>query len=188
MSLTNKSTLINDAQLIRYAEQEGFNTAERVGKLFVDFISNVDATLTQEIASRQSADNVLQQQLTTTTSVANSAQSTANSANTKATNAFNLITLLEQSIGAAGGIVPLDNLGKIPAVHLPSFMDDVLIVPVNMAGLPAISVPVGTNSEGMPIGLHIIGNSFEEAKIYQLASFIEKELNLNLEVRGENND
>lgn len=126
MSLTNKSTLINDAQLIRYAEQEGFNTAERVGKLFVDFINNADAALAQEVANRQSADNVLQQQLTTTTSVANSAQSTATSANTKATNAFNLITLLEQSIGAAGGIVPLDNLCKIPSAYLPSFMDDVL--------------------------------------------------------------
>ena len=58
---------------------------------------------------------------------------------------------------------------------LKSFMDDVLIVPVNMAGLPAISIPVGTNSEGMPIGLHIIGNSFDEATIYKLASYIEKE-------------
>ena len=58
---------------------------------------------------------------------------------------------------------------------LKSFMDDILIVPVNMAGLPAISVPVGTNSEGMPIGLHIIGNSFDEATIYKLASYIEKE-------------
>lgn len=58
---------------------------------------------------------------------------------------------------------------------LKSFMDDVLIVPVNMAGLPAISIPVGTNSDGMPIGLHIIGNSFDEATIYRLASYIEKE-------------
>ena len=55
-----------------------------------------------------------------------------------------------------------------------SFMDDVLIVPVNMAGLPAISVPIGTDKNKLPIGLHIIGNSFEEAKIYGLASFIEK--------------
>ena len=58
---------------------------------------------------------------------------------------------------------------------LKSFMDDILIVPVNMAGLPAMSVPIGTNSEGMPIGLHIIGNSFDEATIYKLASYIEKE-------------
>ena len=55
-----------------------------------------------------------------------------------------------------------------------SFMDDVLVIPVNMAGLPALSVPVGKNSEGLPIGLHIIGKAFDEATIYKLASFIEE--------------
>ncbi len=62
-----------------------------------------------------------------------------------------------------------------------NFMDDVLVIPVNMAGLPALSLPVGFSKEHLPIGLHIIGNAFEEAKIYQLASFLEKELNLDLE-------
>ena len=57
-----------------------------------------------------------------------------------------------------------------------AFMDDVLVIPVNMAGLPGLSVPVGINSEGMPIGLHIIGKSFDEATIYRLASFIEEVL------------
>ena len=69
-----------------------------------------------------------------------------------------------------------------------TFMDDVLVIPVNMAGLPGLNVPVGFDKEHMPIGLHIIGKAFDEATIYKLASFIEKELNLNLEVRGENND
>ena len=55
-----------------------------------------------------------------------------------------------------------------------AFMDDVLVIPVNMAGLPALSVPVGKNSSNLPIGLHIIGKSFDEATIYKLASFIEK--------------
>ena len=69
-----------------------------------------------------------------------------------------------------------------------SFMDDVLVIPVNMAGLPGLSLPIGFSTENMPIGLHIIGNSFEEATIYQLASFIEKELNLDLNPkRGEEN-
>ena len=71
---------------------------------------------------------------------------------------------------------------------LKSFMDDVLVIPVNMAGLPGLNVPVGFDKDHMPIGLHIIGKAFDEATIYQLASFIEKELKLDLEVRGENND
>ncbi|MBE6157499.1 MAG: Asp-tRNA(Asn)/Glu-tRNA(Gln) amidotransferase subunit GatA [Firmicutes bacterium] len=67
---------------------------------------------------------------------------------------------------------------------LKSFMDDVLVIPVNMAGLPAISIPVGFGTDNMPVGLHIIGNSFEEAKIYKLASFIEDKLKLDLNPFG----
>ena len=54
-----------------------------------------------------------------------------------------------------------------------AFMDDVLVIPVNMAGLPGLNIPVGKNSEGMPIGLHIIGKAFDEATIYKLASLLE---------------
>ncbi len=66
-----------------------------------------------------------------------------------------------------------------------SFMDDILVIPVNMAGLPGMNIPVGFDKEHMPIGMQIIGNSFEEAKMYQLGSFIEKELNLDLIPGGE---
>ena len=66
-----------------------------------------------------------------------------------------------------------------------TFMDDVLVIPVNMAGLPGLNIPIGFDSNNMPIGMQIIGNSFEEAKIYKLASAIEKELNLNLTPGGE---
>jgi aspartyl/glutamyl-tRNA(Asn/Gln) amidotransferase, A subunit len=59
---------------------------------------------------------------------------------------------------------------------LKSFYDDLLTIPVNMAGLPALSMPVGKNSEGLPIGIHIIGKSFDEKTIYKLASQIEKEV------------
>lgn len=52
-----------------------------------------------------------------------------------------------------------------------SFLDDILTIPVNMAGLPAMSLPVG---DKRPIGLQIIGNKFDEKTIYKLASFIEK--------------
>lgn len=55
-----------------------------------------------------------------------------------------------------------------------AFMDDVLVIPVNMAGLPGMNVPVGINSEGLPIGLHIIGKAFDEATMYKLASFLEE--------------
>ena len=66
-----------------------------------------------------------------------------------------------------------------------SFMDDVLVIPVNMAGLPGLSLPIGFGTDNMPIGLHIIANSFNEKTIYQLASFIEKKLNLDLAPRKD---
>lgn len=72
---------------------------------------------------------------------------------------------------------PMDDPSK-------SFMDDVLVIPVNMAGLPGLSLPIGFDKENMPIGMQIIGDSFEEAKIYKLASYLEKKLNLNLNPNG----
>ena len=56
-----------------------------------------------------------------------------------------------------------------------TFMDDVLVIPVNMAGLPGLSMPMG-EYDHMPIGLHIIGARYEEANIYSIASFLESKL------------
>ena len=64
-----------------------------------------------------------------------------------------------------------------------SFMDDVLVIPVNMAGLPGLNIPIGFNKDHMPIGAHIIGNDFDEVTVYKLASYIEKELGLELDPR-----
>ncbi len=72
------------------------------------------------------------------------------------------------------------SLGKDLDDAVKSFMDDILTIPVNMAGLPGMNLPIGFSNDHLPIGMQIIGNHFEEAKIYQLASFIEKELHLNL--------
>ncbi len=68
---------------------------------------------------------------------------------------------------------PMDDPSK-------SFMDDVLVIPVNMAGIPGLNMPIGFDKNHLPIGMQIIANSCEEAKIYQLASSLEKELNLDL--------
>ncbi len=73
---------------------------------------------------------------------------------------------------------PMDDPSK-------SFMDDILVIPVNMAGLPGLNMPIGFDKDNMPIGMQIIGNSFEEAKIYKLASYLEKKLDLNLTPGGE---
>ena len=76
---------------------------------------------------------------------------------------------------------PMDDPSK-------SFMDDVLVIPVNMAGLPGLNIPIGFDKANMPIGMQIIGNAFEETKIYHLASYIEKKLHLDLEPKGGNSN
>ena len=69
-----------------------------------------------------------------------------------------------------------------------SFLDDILVIPVNMAGLPGMNVPMGFSKEHLPVGLHIIGNKFDEAKMYKFGAFIEKELKLDLDPRGDKHE
>lgn len=57
---------------------------------------------------------------------------------------------------------------------LSMYMADVYTVPVNIAGLPAISLPCGLTKENLPVGLQLIGNVWSEAKILQLAYHYEQ--------------
>lgn len=52
---------------------------------------------------------------------------------------------------------------------LEMYLADICTVSVNIAGLPGISVPCGVDSKGMPIGMQLIGNRFEEDKILNAA-------------------
>ena len=67
---------------------------------------------------------------------------------------------------------------------LKSFYDDILTNPVNMTGNPSLSLPIGFSKNHLPIGMQIIGRKFDEKTIYKLASFIEKELDLDLTPGG----
>ena len=53
------------------------------------------------------------------------------------------------------------------------YLNDVFTVTVNMAGLPGISVPVGLDSEGLPLGLQLIGRPFEEETLFALGAAME---------------
>ena len=58
---------------------------------------------------------------------------------------------------------------------LEMYLADICTVSVNIAGLPGISIPCGVNSDGMPIGMQLIGNKFEEEKILNAAYTFEQE-------------
>ncbi|ALE03764.1 Asp-tRNA(Asn)/Glu-tRNA(Gln) amidotransferase subunit GatA [Bartonella ancashensis] len=54
------------------------------------------------------------------------------------------------------------------------YLNDIFTVPVNMVGLPGISVPAGLSSSGLPLGLQLIGKPFSEEVIFQAAHIIEQ--------------
>ena len=56
---------------------------------------------------------------------------------------------------------------------LAMYLNDVFTVPVNLAGLPGISVPAGLSAEGLPLGLQIIGRAFDEETMIRAAGVLE---------------
>ncbi len=57
---------------------------------------------------------------------------------------------------------------------LQMYLNDVFTVTVNMAGLPGIAVPAGLSSDGLPLGLQLIGKPFDEETLFQTAFAIEQ--------------
>ena len=57
---------------------------------------------------------------------------------------------------------------------LEMYLADICTVSVNIAGLPGISIPCGVDKEGMPVGMQLIGNKFEEEKLLNMAYVFEQ--------------
>ncbi len=62
-----------------------------------------------------------------------------------------------------------------PQDPIQMYMNDIFTVPANLAGIPAISVPSGLNSEGLPLGLQLIAPAFAESLLFNTGSIIERE-------------
>jgi aspartyl-tRNA(Asn)/glutamyl-tRNA(Gln) amidotransferase subunit A len=62
-------------------------------------------------------------------------------------------------------------------VHNPlqMYLSDICTISINLAGLPAISIPCGRDGEGLPIGMQVIGKDFDEATILRVAYAYEQE-------------
>lgn len=67
--------------------------------------------------------------------------------------------------------VPMTAFKKGSAISDPiqTYLTDICTVPVNIAGLPGVSIPCGFDSENMPIGMQLIGNNFCESTILNAA-------------------
>lgn len=55
------------------------------------------------------------------------------------------------------------------------YLNDVFTVSVNLAGLPGMSLPIGINQKGLPLGMQLIGRSFDEETIFKAAYLLEKD-------------
>jgi aspartyl-tRNA(Asn)/glutamyl-tRNA(Gln) amidotransferase subunit A len=66
-------------------------------------------------------------------------------------------------VGEKGGADPVE-----------MYLNDIFTVTVNMAGLPGISVPAGKDTQGLPLGLQLIGRAFDEETLFSLGEVIEQ--------------
>jgi aspartyl-tRNA(Asn)/glutamyl-tRNA(Gln) amidotransferase subunit A len=63
--------------------------------------------------------------------------------------------------------------GEMTDDPLKMYLSDICTIPVNLAGLPGISVPCGLDNRGMPVGLQLIGNHFQEPMLLKAAYNLE---------------
>jgi aspartyl-tRNA(Asn)/glutamyl-tRNA(Gln) amidotransferase subunit A len=64
---------------------------------------------------------------------------------------------------------PAFKLGEKVDDPLQMYLSDIFTIPCNLAGLPGLSLPCGFSRQGLPIGLQILGNHFQEEKIFRVA-------------------
>jgi aspartyl-tRNA(Asn)/glutamyl-tRNA(Gln) amidotransferase subunit A len=64
------------------------------------------------------------------------------------------------------------------------YLNDVFTVPVNLAGLPGISVPAGLSEDGLPLGLQLIGRAFDEATLFRTARTLEEAADFTAKAAG----
>ena len=70
---------------------------------------------------------------------------------------------------------PAFGLGENTSDPVKMYLADVMTVPPSLAGLPAISIPAGSSSSGLPIGAQLVGPMKSDAKLIALAGDMEGE-------------
>jgi aspartyl-tRNA(Asn)/glutamyl-tRNA(Gln) amidotransferase subunit A len=77
------------------------------------------------------------------------------------------------------------DIGSKNSNPLELYMEDLCTVPINVAGVPAISIPCGLSENGMPIGMQIIGKHFDEETILNAAYTYEQKTNFREKYKPE---
>ena len=79
-----------------------------------------------------------------------------------------------------GEAFPIDN--KMTPSEM--YMNDIFTIPASLAGLPCISQPIVLSKNGLPLGLQIIGNSFNELMVLKVAKILELQAKFNYKAKG----
>jgi len=69
---------------------------------------------------------------------------------------------------------PAFKVGENVDDPLTMYLNDILTIPVNLAGVPGISIPCGFSDNGLPIGMQVIGKYFDESTVYRAAHAFEQ--------------
>ncbi|MFP3037832.1 MAG: amidase family protein, partial [Candidatus Hodgkinia cicadicola] len=83
----------------------------------------------------------------------------------------NLLSLITGKLGLIIPTTPNLNLSNIKSLK---FESDLYTVLSNITGLPSINVPVGIDKNGIPFGIQIIGNAFDEANLFAICNSLQK--------------
>lgn len=65
-------------------------------------------------------------------------------------------------------------IGEKQEDPLQMYLEDVFTVPLNLAGLPGVSVPIGLAANGLPLGVQLVGRAFDEMTLFKVAAALEK--------------
>jgi len=76
---------------------------------------------------------------------------------------------------------PAFRIGEKTKDPLQMYLSDIHTIPVNLAGIPAISIPCGFSHEGLPIGLQIMGKHFDEGMLLRVAYTFEQNTDFHLQ-------
>jgi len=64
------------------------------------------------------------------------------------------------------------------------YMNDIFTIPASLAGLPCLSQPISLSKNGLPLGLQIIGNSFDELMVLKVAKILELQAKFTAKATG----
>ena len=67
---------------------------------------------------------------------------------------------------------------------LTMYLNDVFTVPASLAGIPGISIPIGLDNQGLPIGIQILARPFDEGGLFKIGNVIEDCVNFDFTPRG----